>query len=48
MWRTGEYTSSGEAKAVVTASPDAAACVEVVIRRGNGPASPEPAKACVP
>ncbi|QHK20155.1 protein kinase [Pseudarthrobacter psychrotolerans] len=54
MWRpvsvlqAGEYTSSREAQAVVAASPDAATCVEVVIRRGNGQASPEPAKACVP
>jgi hypothetical protein len=54
MWRpvsvlqSGEYTSSSEARAVVAASPDAATCVEVVICRGNGQASPEPAKACVP
>jgi hypothetical protein len=54
MWRpvsvlqAGEYTSSSEARAVVAASPGAATCVEVVIRRGNGQASPEPAKACVP
>jgi hypothetical protein len=54
MWRpvsvleAGENTSSSEARAVVAASPDAATRVEVVIRRGNGQASPEPAKACVP
>lgn len=54
MWRpvsvlqAGEYTSSSEARAVMAASPGAATCVEVVIRRGNGQASPEPAKACVP
>jgi hypothetical protein len=43
-----ECTSSSEARAVDAASLDAAACVEVVIRRGNGQASPEPQKACVP
>lgn len=54
MWRTvsvlqsGEYTSSSEARAVLAASPDAQTCVEVVIRRTNGQATPEPAKACVP
>ena len=54
MWRpvsvlqSGEYTGSSEPSAVVAASPDGATCLEVVIRRGNGQASPEPAKACVP
>ena len=53
MWRpvsvlqSGEYTSSSEARAVLTASPDQT-CLEVVIRRSNGQASAEPAKACVP
>ncbi|UZX04327.1 hypothetical protein F8G81_18190 [Arthrobacter sp. CDRTa11] len=53
MWRpvtalqAGEYTSSSQASAVLTAGPDQT-CLEVVIRRKNGQASPEPAKACVP
>jgi hypothetical protein len=54
MWRpvsvlqSGEYTSSSEAQAVLSASPESQTCVEVVIRRSNGQATPEPAKACVP
>ena len=54
MWRpvsvlqSGEYTSSSEARAVLAASPEGQTCVEVVIRRSNGQATPEPAKACVP
>jgi serine/threonine protein kinase len=54
MWRpvsvleSGQYTSSSDARAMLTASPDAQTCVEVVIRRSNGQATPEPAKACVP
>ncbi|WLQ08344.1 serine/threonine-protein kinase [Arthrobacter oryzae] len=54
MWRavsvmhSGEYTSSSEARAVIVSSPDGQTCLEVVIRRSNGQATPEPAKACVP
>jgi hypothetical protein len=54
MWRavsvlkTGEYSSTSEARAVLAASPDEKTCLEVVIRRSNGQATPEPAKACVP
>jgi hypothetical protein len=54
MWRpvsvlqTGDYTTSREARAVVASSPDAQTCLEVVIRRSTGQATPEPAKACVP
>ncbi|MEJ1194049.1 serine/threonine-protein kinase [Pseudarthrobacter sp. CCNWLW207] len=54
MWRpvsvmqTGDYTTSQEPRAVVAASPDSQTCLEVVIRRSNGQATPEPAKACVP
>jgi hypothetical protein len=46
--KTGEYSSSSEARAVLAASPDEQTCLEVVIRRSNGQATPEPAKACVP
>jgi serine/threonine protein kinase len=54
MWRpvsvmqAGDYTVTSEARAVVAASPDAQTCLEVVIRRSNGQATPDPAKACVP
>jgi serine/threonine protein kinase len=54
MWRavsvmkSGEYSSTSEARAVLAASPDEQTCLEVVIRRSNGQATPEPAKACVP
>jgi serine/threonine protein kinase len=54
MWRavsvlqSGEYTSSSEARAVLAAVADEQTCLEVVIRRSNGQATPEPAKACVP
>ncbi|MBT2597628.1 serine/threonine-protein kinase [Arthrobacter sp. ISL-72] len=54
MWRpvsvmeSGEYTTSSEARAVLIASPDAQTCVEVLIRRSTGQATPEPVRACVP
>jgi hypothetical protein len=54
MWRpvsvlqAGKYSSSGDARAVVTASPYAATRVEVVIRGGNPQAPPVTRKACVP
>jgi len=54
MWRpvsvmeSGEYTTSSEARAVLIASPDTQTCVEVLIRRSTGQATPEPVRACVP
>jgi hypothetical protein len=54
MWRSlsvleaGDYKAATKAEAVVAAQPGAQTCIEVVIRRSSGQASPEPAKACVP
>lgn len=54
MWRpvsvmeAGEYKAATTPEAVVVANPGAQTCIEVVIRRSSGQASPEPAKACVP
>lgn len=54
VWRTvsvmadGEYKSSTAATVTVAAGQPGPTCIEVLIRRSNGQASSEPAKACVP
>lgn len=54
MWRSvsvldsGEFRAATSPEAVVEAAPGTDACIEVVIRRSNGQASAEPARACVP